>query len=72
MKKEIQTLEEFRKWARVRMVLMDTNNMKLAKQMDIAYPRISEALHGKPSGKKHVVPLIHALGGDINNFKGIL
>lgn len=68
----IETLADFRRWVRVQMAYRDTNSAKLAKQMGIPYPRISEALHGKRHGKKFVVPLIEILGGDVDDFKAII
>lgn len=44
----------------------------LARKMDIQIPRISEALHGKPQGKKFTVAIIEELGGNVEDFKAIL
>ena len=34
--------------------------------------RISEAITGKPSGKKFIIPLIQELGGNMDDFKDFL
>lgn len=69
---EIRTMEDFRKWVLIQLILQDTNERKLAKKMGIAHPRISEAINGKPTGRKYIIPLIHVLGGDVDQFQNII
>lgn len=69
---EIRTMDDFRKWVLVQTILQDTSQRKLAQKMGIAHPRISEAINGKPAGRKYIIPLIHALGGDVSQFQNIL
>lgn len=69
---KIQTREDFRKWARVRMAEQDISQRALAKKLNCPQPRLSEALHGKPSGRKYVEPLIRALGGDPADFREVI
>lgn len=45
---------------------------ELAEQMNTYHSRISEAINGKQSGKKYIVPIIEELDGDLNNFKEFL
>ena len=40
--------------------------------MGIAYPRISEALHGRKTGLAFIVPLIQELGGNMEEFEEFL
>ena len=68
----IKTIDDFRRWARSQMALQDVTYRELAKRMGISYTRISEALHGKPTGKKHIIPLIMELGGNPNDFKKVI
>lgn len=69
---EIQTIKDFRKWVLIQLILQETSEKKLAEKMGTVHTRISEAINGKPTGRKYIIPLIHALGGDINNFTHIL
>lgn len=71
MDSEIRTMEEFRIWVAVGLAGRQMSQRKLAYQMHIHYPRISEAVNGKASAKKYLVPIIEALGGDPKNFKTI-
>lgn len=69
---KINNSSDFRRWVKIQMAYMEITQRQLAKKMGIAYPRICEAIHDKPSGKKYIIPLIEELGGDIDNFKEIL
>lgn len=44
---KIATLYEFRIWVKVQLVLQGKTQRTLAEEMGVAYPRISEAIHGK-------------------------
>jgi len=72
MKEEICTVEEFRHWVKVQLVYRDISLSELARQMGIPQPRISEAIHGKQSGNKHVIPIIEKLGGKREDFEEFL
>ena len=72
MQTEINTIDDFRRWAKAQMAYRELTHRELARSMQIAYPRISEALHGKPSGQKYIRPLILALGGDLADFEKVL
>ena len=69
---KIRNLDEFRLWVKIRMVETRTTQRTLAKRMGIAQARISEAINGKQSGNKHIVPIIEELGGNLNDFKEFL
>lgn len=69
---EIRTLKEFQKWAKIQLLMQDKTQRALAEEMSIAYPRISEALHGKKTGRRYVRQIITALGGDLKNFEEFL
>ena len=47
MESEVKTLKEFQKWVKIQLLIQDKTQRALAEEMSIAYPRISEALHGK-------------------------
>lgn len=69
---EITTRDEFKKWVRIRMIDLDTNQAKIAEQLGIVAPRISDVMRGHPNGRKYLIPLITALGGDLEKFKNII
>ena len=69
---KIKDLAEFRRWVKIRLVEKDISQRELARQMDIPHARISEAIHGKQSGNKYIVPIIEELEGDLNDFKEFL
>lgn len=69
MSNEIKTMEEFRYWVKVELTIKQMTQRDLARQLNVIYPRISEAVNGKC--QKCVVPIIKALGGDPENFKAI-
>lgn len=50
----------------------EMSQAELARQMQIPNTRISEALHGKQSGKKYIIPIIKKLGGDVKAFEEFL
>lgn len=74
MKNEkITNTAEFRRWVRVQVAGQDILSMaELARQMQIPATRISEALHGRMSGKKYIIPIIEKLGGDVKDFEEFL
>ena len=69
---ENDELKEFRHWVKVQLVYRDSSQRRLAKELGIPHARISEALHGKPSGDKYLIPIIQFLGGDTKDFSSIL
>lgn len=64
----ISTVTDFRRWVKMNLGAQEMTQASLARKMDIQIPRISEALHGKPQGKKFTVAIIE----DVEDFKAIL
>lgn len=69
---EITNFNDFKKWVKTQLILRDMTQKQLAGELGIAYPRITEAIEGKPTGKKHIIPIIIALDGDLNSFQKLL
>lgn len=69
---KIRNLAEFRRWVKIRLVEEEISQNELAKQMGIPHARISEATHGKKTGKKYIIPIIERLGGDLKDFEEFL
>lgn len=65
---KVNTVDEFRQWVKIQLVLKGISQNELARQMGIPQARVSEATHGKQPGKKYVVPIIEELGGDKEEF----
>ena len=55
-----------------RMLERGISQRELASGMGTHQARISEAITGKPSGKKFIIPLIQELGGNMDDFKDFL
>ena len=55
--RKVRNFAEFALWTKTRM---------------LERARISEAITGKPSGKKFIIPLIQELGGNMDDFKDFL
>lgn len=72
MKEKITNTAEFRRWVRMQVVSQEMTMAELARRMEIPQARISEAIHGRSSGNKYIVPIIKKLGGDEENFKEFL
>lgn len=70
--KKIESIIDFKCWVRTQLIMRNTSQMALAKKMNIAYPRISEAVNGHQAGRKYIAPLIEELGGNIEDFKAIM
>lgn len=68
----IRTREGFQRWVRIQLAMQGINFRMLSEQMGVPPSRVSEALHGKPSGKKYIAPLIKTLGGNVDDFKAIM
>lgn len=68
----IKSYREFEKWVKIEMIRQELTQRQLAEKMGIAYPRISEALHGRKTGIAYVIPLIEELGGNMEEFKEFL
>ena len=68
MPEVIRDLENFRRWAKIRMIELDTNQKQLAEQLGTVAPRISDAMRGAPNGKKYLQPIIRALDGNLDMF----
>lgn len=69
---QIKDMIDFKCWVRTQLVLQNTSQNALARQMKVAYPRLSEAVNGHQSGKKYIAPLIEKLGGNVEDFKAIM
>lgn len=69
---KIRNLEEFSLWVKIRMLEKRISQRQLAKQMNTYHARISEAITGKPSGNKYIIPIIEELGGNKEDFKEFL
>lgn len=50
----------------------EMSQAELARQMQIPATRISEALHGRMSGRKYIIPIIEKLGGNVEDFEELL
>ena len=72
MKEKITNTAEFRRWVRMQVVSQEMTMAELARRMEIPQARISEAIHGRSSGDKYIIPIIKKLGGDEENFKEFL
>ena len=72
MKEKITNTAEFRRWVRMQVVSQEMTMAELARRMEIPQARISEAIHGRSSGNKYIIPIIKKLGGDEENFKEFL
>ena len=68
----LQSDEGFEKWVKIEMIRQELTQRKLAEKMGIAYPRISEALHGRKTGLAFIIPLIQELGGNMEEFEEFL
>lgn len=72
MNNTIRTLEEFRKWVRVQLALKEMTQKSFAREIRVPDTRISEAIHGKPSGDRYVLSIINGLDGNVEDFKEFL
>lgn len=68
----IKSYRDFEKWVKIEMIRQELTQRQLAERMGIAYPRISEALHGRKTGLAYVIPLIEELGGNVKDFREFL
>ena len=72
MRSEVKTLRDFQKWVKIQLLIQDKTQRALAEEMSVAYPRISEALHGKKTGNRYIRPIIERLGGNLEDFETFL
>lgn len=72
MKEKITNTNEFRRWVRMQVVSKEISMAELARQMEIPQARISDAIHGRSTGNKFIIPIIRKLDGDEDNFKEFL
>lgn len=72
MKEKITNTAEFRRWVRLQVVSQEISMAELARQMEIPQARISDAIHGRSTGNKYIIPIIQKLDGDEENFKEFL
>ena len=68
---DVATMEDFRYWVSVQLAIKKTTQKQLATKMNVADTRISEAINGRKSGEKYIIPLIKALDGNVSDFKRI-
>lgn len=71
-KRKVRNFAEFSLWAKIKMLERGVSQRELAEGMGTYQARISEAITGKPSGKKYIIPLINELGGNIDDFDELL
>lgn len=69
---EVKTLKDFQKWVKIQLLIQDKTQRSLSEEMGIAYPRVSEALHGKRTGLRYMRPIIERLGGNVDDFEDFL
>ena len=73
MKNEkITSIAEFRRWVRIQVAGQEMSQAELARQMQIPATWISEALHGRMSGRKCIIATIEKLGGNVEDFEELL
>ena len=72
MKEKITNTAEFRRWVRLQVVSQEISMAELVRQMEIPQARISDAIHGRSTGNKYIIPIIRKLDGDEENFKEFL
>ena len=72
MKEKITNTTEFRRWVKMQVASQEITMAELARQMDIPQTRISDAIHGRSTGNKFIIPIIRKLDGDDENFKEFL
>ena len=72
MKEKITNTAEFRRWVRLQVVSQEISMAELARQMEIPQARISDAIHGRSTGNKYIIPIIRKLDGDEEIFKEFL
>ena len=72
VRNRVRNLAEFRQWVKIRLVEKEISQNEMARQMGIPHARISETMHGKPDGKKHIVPIIKWLDGNLEDFEEFL
>ena len=70
--RKVRNFAEFALWTKTRMLERGISQRELAAGMGTHQARISEAITGKPSGKKFIIPLIQELGGNMDDFKDFL
>ena len=68
----VSDVTEFRKWVKKQLVEREISQNELARQMGIHRERTSEALHGKRSGNKWIIPVIEKLDGKLEDFEDFL
>lgn len=72
MKEKITNTTEFRRWVRMQVASQEITMAELARQMAIPQSRISDAIHGRSTGDRYIIPIIRKLDGDEENFKEFL
>lgn len=68
----VATTKEFEKWVKIQLIKQDKTKRDLAEEIGISYPRISEAIHGKSAGRRHIKAIIKGLEGNLEDFKEFL
>lgn len=72
MREKIKDTAAFRRWVKMQVASQEISMTVLAQQMEIPQSRISEAIHGKSTGNKYILPIIEKLGGNPEDFEEIL
>ena len=70
--RKVRNFAEFALWTKTRMLERGHHARENWPQDGNTPGRISEAITGKPSGKKFIIPLIQELGGNMDDFKDFL
>lgn len=69
---KVRNIKEYRKWVKSRLGYLEMTQVELSRRTGIPQTRISESIHGKPSGKKYTRDIIKALGGREEDFEEFL
>lgn len=73
MKNEkITNVAEFRRWVRIQVAGQELSQAELARQMQIPDTRVCDAVHGRSTGRKYIIPIIEKLGGNVEDFEEFL
>ncbi len=72
MKEKITNTTEFRRWVKMQVASQEITMAELARQMDIPQTRISDAIHGRSTGNKYIIPIIQKLAGNEDDFTEFL
>lgn len=69
---KVKTIKDLNYWVKVRLAINETSLRQIAREMNIAYPSLSEAINSHPQSKKYIKPIVEKLGGDIDEFEAVI